>query len=290
MFEMQKVIEEIKIDGFNSIYYFEFGKDFVHEPEQHDFWEMVYVDSGNVNAIINGVGCALTQGQALFHEPLDFHAHISDHRVPNNMLIVSFTTKSKMMEYFRGKTFTLDKTAKTLLSLFLEEAKNALGTIPSDYTNRENLDFSSSVFGSSQLLSCYFTEFLIKLIRTGNTLSKDVVSNKKTRDLATNSMCELICEYMKRNVEQNLSLKELCKLFLIGKTQLCKIFHASLGQSPIEYFTELKIKYAKNLLREGELSVSEIGEHLGYGSVHNFSRAFKKNVGLSPTAYKKSIL
>lgn len=289
MFEMQKPIHEIKISGFNSIYYFEFGKDFSHAPEKHDFWEMVYVDSGKINAITNGAGCTLSQGQVIFHEPMEIHAHVSDNRVANNMLVISFTSKSPAMHYFKGKTFTLDKTGKTLLSLFLEEAKNTLGNVPGDYENKDNLCFLPSVFASSQLLECYLTEFLILLIRNGNTLEKPMPCRKQSRDIKNNSLCELICDYMKEQIYSLLSLKNICDHFMIGKTQLCKIFRENTGESPIEYYMELKIREAKKLLREKNHTVSQISDILGYSSIHIFSRAFKKAVGVSPTAYIKSI-
>ena len=290
MFKTEQVKTDINITGFNSIYYFEFSKDFSHTPEQHDFWEMVYVDSGSVNAITNGVGCTLSQGQAIFHEPSEIHAHISDRHSPNNMLVVSFSSDSEAMQYFRGKTFTLDKTARMLLSLFLDEAKNALGVIPSDYQNRENLCFSDTVFGASQLLHCHFTEFLIKLIRTGNSLSSKVLLTKDSRYIANNSLCELICDYMKKNVYSTLSLKELCDHFFIGKTQLCAFFRECMGQSPIEFYMGLKMHEAKKLLREKKYSVSQISDMLGYSSIHTFSRAFTKSAGISPRVYAKKIL
>lgn len=288
MFEMQRVKQDIEIQGFNSIYYFEFSKDFFHDPEQHNFWEMVYVVSGNVTAITNGVGCTLSKGQAIFHEPMEMHAHISDRHVKNNMLVVCFTAESEVMQYFKGKTFTLDKTQRMLLSLFLEEAKNTLGTVPGDYQNKKNLCFSSNVFGASQLLQGYFTEFLIKLVRSGSALSARVVPGKESQDIASNSMCELICEYMKRNLYTQLTLKSVCKHFFLGKTQLCQSFRAYAGKSPMEYYMALKIEEAKKLLKEKTLSVSQISDMLGYSSIHNFSRAFKKATGLSPTAYAKS--
>ena len=58
----------------------------------------------------------------------------------------------------------------------------------------------------------------------------------------------------------------------------------------MEYFSELKIEEAKKLLREDNLSVSQITFKLNYSSIHNFSRAFKKATGFSPTGYKKSVL
>ena len=78
MYKLQPIKQDLNIEGFNSIYYFEFSKNFSHAPEKHDFWEMVYVDSGSINAITNGIGCTLSQGQAIFHEPMEMHAHISD--------------------------------------------------------------------------------------------------------------------------------------------------------------------------------------------------------------------
>lgn len=290
MFEMQKIEYEIEIQGFNCIYYFEFGKDFSHAPEKHNFWEMVYVDSGKINAITNGIGCTLEQGQAIFHQPMEIHAHVSDNRVSNNMLVISFTTDSLAMQYFKNKTFTLDKTGKTLLSFFLEEAKNALGNIPGDYENKDNLCFLKTSFGSTQLLQCYFTEFLIRLIRSGSSLSENVLSSKKSRDIANNSLSELMSEYMKNNIYSTLTLKDLCTHFLLGKTQLCMIFRESMGKSPMEYYMGLKIKEAKSLIREKNYSISQIAEMLGYSSLHIFSRAFKKAVGMSPTAYEKSII
>lgn len=289
MFKMQKIKHEIEIEGFNSIYYFEFGKEFSHTPEKHDFWEMVYVDGGEVIAITNGIGCTLKQGQVIFHEPMEIHAHISDNRVANNMLVVSFTSDSEIMKYFKSKTFTLDKTSKTLLSLFVEEAKNALGKIPADYEDKGDLNFLPDIFGSSQLLQCYFTEFLIRLIRSGNSLSSNVSSSKKSRDIANSSISELICDYMKNNIYSSITLKDICSQFLQGKTQLCKIFRESTGQSPMEYYMNIKIKEAKKLIREKNYSVTEISDMLGYSSIHIFSRAFKKAVGMSPTEYAKSI-
>ena len=58
----------------------------------------------------------------------------------------------------------------------------------------------------------------------------------------------------------------------------------------MRYYSDLKIKEAKKLLREDVLSVSEISEKLNYSGIHNFSRAFKEATGFSPMGYKKSII
>ena len=289
MFNLQPIISEIEIKGFNSIYYFEFEKNFTHTPEKHDFWEMVYVDDGKVLAITDGNSCTLNQGEIIFHEPGEIHAHISDMEVKNNMLVVSFTTNSNAMEFFRKKTFSADKTAKTLLSLFLSEARNALQSIPYEYTDKRDLDFSHAEFGSSQLLSCYFTEFLIQLIRSNTNFNNRIVATEKSRAIAQSSICELIFDYMKENIYENLTLSDICKHFMIGKSQLSHIFKTNIGKSVMEYYNDLKIAEAKKLIRNDRYSISQISDMLGYSCIHCFSRSFKRSTGRSPTDYKKRI-
>ncbi len=289
MFSTQPIKKEIEIKGFNSIYYFEFCKDFSHPPERHDFWEMVYVDSGEINAVTDGIGRTLSRGQVIFHKPMELHAHISNRVDPNSMLVVSFTSNSPEMQFFDKKIFTLGKTPKTLLSLFINEAKNALGRIPDEYSDKDPLDFSVSPFGSVQLLECYMTEFLLTLRRSGEESVSSAKRNEDTRSLAQSSIVELIIEYMNENICKNVTLADICSNFYMGKTQLCALFSEHCGEGPIEYYSKLKLTKAKKLLLDG-FSVSKISDMLGYSSIHTFSRAFKNAVGVSPTDYKNKIL
>ncbi len=288
-FTIQPIKKEIEIKGFNSIYYFEFCKDFSHKPERHNFWEIVYVDSGEINAVTDGIGRTLSQGQVIFHRPMELHAHISNRVVPNSMLVVSFTCESAAMEFFDKKIFTLDKTPKTLLTLFINEAKNALGSIPNEYTDKDPLDFSSAPFGSLQLLECYLTEFLLTLKRSDVDAASKAVRSEDSRTLAHSSIVGLMTDYLNDRVCENVTLSDLCSSFYMGKTQVCALFGEHVGMGPMEYYSSLKISRAKKLLLDG-VSVSKISDMLGYSSIHIFSRAFKKAVGVSPTEYKKKIL
>ncbi len=288
-FTTQPIKKEIEIKGFNSIYYFEFCKDFSHPPERHDFWEIVYIDSGEINAVTDGIGRTLSQGEVIFHKPMELHAHISNRVVPNSMLVVSFTCDSKEMEFFDKKIFSLGKTPKTLLTLFINEAKNALGTIPNEYADKRSLDFSGAPFGSLQLLECYLTEFLLTLKRGSEDSVSRVIRTEYSRSLGQSSIVELIIEYMNEEIYGNVTLADICSNFYMGKTQLCALFSEHCGVGPIEYYSKLKVSKAKKLLLEG-MSVSKVSDMLGYSTIHNFSRAFKKAVGVSPTDYRKKIL
>ena len=287
-FPLHPIKREIVIDGFHSIYYFEFGKDFSHPPQKNDFWEIMYVDSGKINAIADGVGQIVTQGQLVFNRPMEVHAHVSNGVDPNNMLVISFSTKSPAMEFFNKKIFTLGKTEKTLLSLFMKEAERALGKIPGEYSNKNALDFSSSKPGALQLLECYLTELLLVLMGGGEVAASTAERSENSKELAQSSIFELMRGYLEDNLYSNVTLSGICSKFFMGKSQVCKIFGEQIGKSPIEYYTDLKITEAKRLLREDK-SVSAVSDILAYSSIHSFSRAFKQSVGISPTEYRKRL-
>lgn len=287
MSEIQYIKNQIRIKGFNSVYYFEHGKEFYHAPERHNTWEMLYVDRGKIIAVTDGIGCELEEGKAIFHEPNEIHTHISNREVSNNMFVVSFTTESPAMDFFKKKIFTLDKTSKTLLNLFMQEAKNALGEIQGDYKNRKKLKFDDNeLFGSTQLMASHLEELFIKLIRSGGDR---ILSSNESRQIAKNSTVESVEDFLRQNIHKNLDMSEICNHFFLGKSQLSLIFKECTGKSIMQYYSDLKIEEAKKLLRDNNLSVSQITDALSYSGIHSFSRAFKKATGFSPTGYKQSI-
>lgn len=288
MSQMQPVKKEIQIDGFFSVYYFEHGKDFYHTPEQHDFWEMVYVDRGRIVAVTDGIGSVMEEGWAIFHEPNDIHAHVSNHRDANNMFVITFQCHSSAMEYFRKKTFFFNKESRKLLHLLMQEAARAAGELQKNYATRHPLDFSGQMFGSSQLLAAYLEELLIKLIRDGEQV-KEIRASVESRRIAQDSTLNMIEEYLRSNLYRALTLTELCAHFYISKSHLSSLCREGWGQSPMQYYAGMKIAEAKKLLREDRMMVGEIADALCYSGIHSFSRTFKNATGFSPLAYRASI-
>jgi len=76
---------------------------------------------------------------------------------------------------------------------------------------------------------------------------------------------------------------------MIGRSQLQKLFHDETGGGIMEYFSALKIKAARRMIREGRLNMTQIALHLGFQSVHYFSRRFKQFTGMSPSEYGESV-
>ena len=155
-----KINKEVVISSFNTIDYYNLNKDFYQIPDSHPYWEMVYVDRGDVISNYDGIGHSLSEGEVIFHPPGSVHSHISNRIVSNSILVVSFTSESKLLESLKQKSFTLDNSAKKTLSLFLDECNSALGDIENTSGGiPHELTLTDNIVGASQMMECYFVEF-----------------------------------------------------------------------------------------------------------------------------------
>ena len=283
------IVPELDITGFGSLYYFELKSSFFHPAESHDLWEMVYVDDGTLHAEADMVPSLLQKGQMIFHRPGEIHAHKTLSQEACNILVVSFASSSPLMKYFSQKIFTLEKKSQKILSLFLEEGKNALGEIPCRVEDKSPLDFSCARQGSVQLMQCYLVELLFSLIRSDEASILPVEHPAPSGRTAETALTGSIEDYILNHLYDPASLEPLCQEFSMSRTYLCRVFKEGTGRSPIDFWIELKIKEAKKLIRQDEQNITQISELLGYASIHHFSRMFKRLTGMSPTAYKNSV-
>lgn len=87
---------------------------------------------------------------------------------------------------------------------------------------------------------------------------------------------------------KNISVHDICDSIGLERTHFYRIFKEITGISMHQYITSLKIKRACYFLTNSNLSYSEIAYYCGYASEQYFSIAFKRIVGNSPSAYRKS--
>ena len=95
--------------------------------------------------------------------------------------------------------------------------------------------------------------------------------------------------YLEDRVGERLTLEQIAKDNLMGTSQLEKLLKKSWGCGAIELFSRIKIDAAKQLIRDGQLNMTQIADRLGYSSLYYFSRQFKKTAAMSPSEYAASI-
>jgi len=94
-------------------------------------------------------------------------------------------------------------------------------------------------------------------------------------------------EYIQAHfTEYDISIEKVADIFNVSTTRVRQTVLDHTGQMYKEYLIALRIDYAKKLLLESDLPVSDVCNKCGYSSLSYFVKLFKKNTGTVPTAYK----
>lgn len=93
---------------------------------------------------------------------------------------------------------------------------------------------------------------------------------------------------MHRKPEHPWTVAELAERVGMSRTAFAVRFKTKAGVGPLEHLTRWRVQKACELLREGKKGVDEVAWRVGYESAAAFSRAFKREVGLSPGAFRRA--
>lgn len=94
--------------------------------------------------------------------------------------------------------------------------------------------------------------------------------------------------YMVENSRRELTLNMLADHLGLTRNYCSKYIREQTGTSFIAFLNQLRVSDAECLLVYGDMSMTDIAEQTGFGSIQTFNRVFKKNVGVSPREYRKS--
>lgn len=287
---------EISVTKIYTIFYYEFTKDYYFAGEQHNFWEIVYVDKGNVNFVIENKHYHLNQNEIIFCEPNAFHSAYADSVIPPNLLVMSFSCSDEIIRFFQRQVLKLDHEECHLLGQIISVACSSKRQ---DYVNANMVEFSKQLsgFGTNQLVFLYIEELLLHLIRRNSSIFYDEfyssltihsIKNKPS-DGITADLFNTITAYLEKNLHRSVSMEEICREFSIGCSSLRRLFQRHCSKSVIAYFNYLKIQKAKEMIRAHNTTYSQIAESLGYSSIHYFCRQFKNVSGMTPSQYNASV-
>lgn len=93
-------------------------------------------------------------------------------------------------------------------------------------------------------------------------------------------------DYIERNVQKKISIKELASRFAVSRRQFDRRFIEATGNTPFEYLQRVKVEAAKKLLEVGRKTVTEAMYEVGYSDASAFRRVFKDITSLSPVEYR----
>lgn len=152
---------------------------------------------------------------------------------------------------------------------------------------------------NERLLQGFYELFdLVELEKTGYQqicsglviyILSTIISIKKNENFKGKQIEQTIqkaCLMIRENTGRNMNMEKLAFELNIDYSIFRKMFKEYTGISPGQYHLSLRIRQAKELLINTNLSIKEISYRLGFESIFYFSRVFKSKTGINPTEYK----
>lgn len=118
-----------------------------------------------------------------------------------------------------------------------------------------------------------------------DTTRKDYVYFSKLQRDCIRKVHDFILEH----ITEHYTIEKLAVHFKISPTAMKRCFKEMYGVPIYSYLRTYRLQIAEKLLREGELSVSEIAVAIGYTNPNKFTSAFRGEYGMTPTEYKKNV-
>ncbi|MEG0167637.1 MAG: AraC family transcriptional regulator [Ruthenibacterium sp.] len=277
------------VDALITVHYFEYSSNYYFEGETHDFWEFLYVDKGEIDVRAADKEYHLQKGQIIFHAPDEFHSLRANGVVAPNLVVASFACHSAAMQFFTGKVLNAGDAERALLACIVEEAESAFTTPLDDPTTLQLERSATASFGAEQMIRNSIEQLLICFVRRDADDAARVRPTSLIHERSQQEFIERVSAYLEENIAKRLTLSDICRDNLVGRSYLQKIFREKTGGGAMEYFGTLKVEGAKRMIREGSHNFTEIASLLGYNSIHYFSRHFKKVTGMTPSEYASSV-
>ena len=281
----------ISVDAIITLFYMELSKSFCYDGESHDFWEMVYIDKGEMICTADSNRFVLKSGEMTFHRPNEFHNLSGNNAVSPNISIVTFACRSPFLEDFSGKIFRLDTEEKSMLSMLFREGISCYRLEDEHNPLLQKMHRQENApFGSSQMVKNLLEAFLIRLHRHKDVLTKSMRQSYVIDGVDVPYSIKEILDFLQANVYGKITVSDVAKVVGKSESSVKQLFATYRTDGIIAYYNRLKVQEAKRLIRDGKSNITQISDMLHFSNPQYFSRCFKAVTHMTPSQYRSSII
>lgn len=274
--------KNLLITAFHSMFERHTPCGYAFKGEVHDFWECVYVRKGSICVSADERVYNISEGEIIFHKPMEFHKYHVEEKEGADLFIFSFTMTGKLSTFFENKVFLLNDEQKDIFSKILEFIHKV--SIP--YADLQ----CNEVFKILIILnksSLHMQTLLSDIYRLFLSFCNSNISADSELTTENAFIYKTAVSFMNDNIDSSITVKEIAEKCCISATSLQKIFMEYAGIGIHKYFLKLRLNHAATLLAGGA-TTSAIAEIMNFSSQAYFSEVFKREMGVSPKEYRKN--
>lgn len=271
----------LHVSSIYTIYHRAFQPDFFFDGETHDFWELVYVESGKVGITADERVFELSAGQVVFHKPMEFHRIWSAGGTAPCVFVITFSSDSETMALFHELATTLSESSRTFMDLLIQYGQHFFVQYIYTDTCCHPIPNESRTEETGQMIQNLLQLFLLSIIQTAPLSMSIPLNRSSSAQLYQNAV-----HFLQQNIGAAITTDEICRHCSCSLSNLKKVFRKYTGAGVMKYYSRLKIERAALLIEKG-YSMNEIADLLAFSSQHYFTVAFKRETGLTPSAFRK---
>lgn len=254
----------LNIPRIHTLFYQEKPKGFFFRGEKHLPYELTYVDRGHMHCIVAGENYALQPHDILLSLPDQWHIQYADRDEASAFITVSFDMQYAHAAQLGGHIFRASEDIIRCFDQLLEEQR-----APSRW--------------SADRLILLLTQIMLAI--------RDLAENEGGPRPGGNEnyLVDQALRYIEANLNSPLSVSKVASHVCVSPSYLAVLFREHLRMTPTAVLRKLKLEESRRLIRKGELTISQVAQHLGFATLQHFSRCFTEYFGMGPRAYIKSL-
>lgn len=276
--DYKPIKSDLYVSNIFSYYYSVKGQNYFFIGESHSYWELTYVDTGELITTVDGYEHILKNQNIMIYFPHQFHQQKIKKGKACSYLTIMFDLKIMNENIFalKNKVLNCTEEIRHLIQQYIKQAT---------LMEKQNLPFSRS------LMISHLQEIIVYLLQNNSGLSsvKNISNINPVQSNFENETINEINNFIIQNMHKNLSINDLCEHFSFSRSSLQLLFKKHIGVPPKQYINKLKMEEAQKLINTNEYTLTEISIKLGFSSIHYFSRKFKSIYGITPSEYSKSV-
>jgi len=239
----------------------------------HNHWELFFILSGTVLHTINGEERVMSKGEGCLIHPSDKHSLTFINNQKNNYSHVNITFSKEVAKELIFPYITEDKLKEESSSPYFYLDPISIKQYYDKLLFTQNLPKNEYETNSKLILNQLLLLFL----------EQRLLHNKSYPHWLNQFL-----EYISTPSNFEKSVEELAQNTPYSYSRLAHIFNNHLNMSIVEYVQNVKMNYAKRLLRTTDLTVLEISNIICYSSLSTFNHLFKKKYNYTPSQYRKT--
>ncbi len=247
----------------------------------HDDLEFISILSGYMDYNVNGEIIRLNAGQGIIVNSRQLHYGFSNEQKECRFICILLHPVILCSSQYIDREFVSPILGDNSIPyIFLDEKTEWQKQILDDLIEIcDNKEKSTSPL----LIQSLFSH--IWLLVTENTVK---LKHKKTKDRNLSVLKDMLL-FIQKHYTNKITLEDIAKSGSVSKSTCLLIFKKYLQDTPTNYLIGYRLKKAANLLKETDLSVSEIAFEVGFQGASYFTETFRKYYGYSPSEYRKGI-